>query len=66
MEDFNIYSVTIYLGIIGFILLTFSFLSGMRIIKVKAKYKLHKRIGIIGFSAAAIHALVMLYYFFFS
>lgn len=66
MENLSIYDISIYLGILGFILLSFSFLSGMHIIKIKAKYRLHKRIGIIGFSAAATHALVMLYFFFFS
>ena len=45
MENFSFYQVTVYLGILGFLCMSFSFLSGMRFIKPKPKYKLHKRIG---------------------
>lgn len=61
-----IFTVSLYLGIIGFLMFTFSFLSGMRIIKVKAKYKMHKRIGIVGFVSMCIHGFVMSFYYFFS
>ena len=66
MENFSIYNLTLFLGILGFVMLLFSFLTGMRIIKVKPKYRLHRRFGIVGFTASAIHALVMLYYYLFS
>lgn len=61
-----IFTVSLYLGIAGFLAFTYSFLSGLRIIKIKAKYKLHKRIGIAGFTAMCVHGLVMSYYYFFS
>ncbi len=62
----SLYTISLYLGIIGFLAFTYSYLSGMRIIKVKAKYKLHKRIGIVGFFAMMVHGLVMLYFHYFS
>jgi len=70
MEQFNItdliVKVAVYVGILGFLMVIFSFLSGLRIFKPKPKYKLHKRIGIIGFIALSIHALTMLYFYFFT
>jgi len=64
MEEI-IYTLSIYLGIVGFCLFLFSFLSGMRIIKIKAKYLLHKRVGIVGFIVVCIHGFVMFYFHFF-
>jgi hypothetical protein len=61
-----IFRISLYLGLAGFTLFVFSFLSGLRIIKPKSKYHLHKRVGIIGFSAIVIHALVMSYFYFFT
>ncbi|MBK8805865.1 MAG: hypothetical protein IPO21_04105 [Bacteroidales bacterium] len=66
MEDLSIYDFIIYLGILGLILMIFSFLSGMRYIKVKPKLRLHKRLGIVGFLAASVHGFSMLYFYFFS
>lgn len=66
MEDISIYDIIIYLGILGLALIIFSFLSGLRWIKTNPKRKLHKRIGIIGFAAAATHGFTMLYFYFFS
>jgi hypothetical protein len=60
-----IFLVSLYLGIAGLFLFLISFLSGLRYIKVKAKYKLHKRIGIVGFIAVCIHGVVMSYFYFF-
>lgn len=65
MEDISIYDITIWLGILGLLLITFSFLSGMRIIKTNPKLRLHKKLSIIGFIFAAIHGLVMLYFYLF-
>lgn len=65
MEEI-IYNISLYLGIAGFILFLFSFLTGLRIIKVKAKYRLHKRVGVVGFMAVCVHGLVMCYFHFFN
>lgn len=46
-----IFLVSLYMGIAGLFLFLISFLTGLRIWKVKAKYKLHRRIGVIGFVA---------------
>jgi DMSO/TMAO reductase YedYZ heme-binding membrane subunit len=64
MENITFYEVAVYVGILGLLCITFSFLSGLRIIKIKAKYRLHKRVGIIGFGAVIVHGLTMLYYSF--
>ena len=61
-----IFTVSLYLGIAGFLMFVVSFLTGLRYIKVKAKYRLHKRIGITGFCLVSIHALVMSYTYFLS
>ncbi|OFY39179.1 MAG: hypothetical protein A2X18_03940 [Bacteroidetes bacterium GWF2_40_14] len=61
-----IFNVSLYLGILGFLLFTVSFLSGLRIIKTKAKFRVHKRVGIIGFVAVCVHAFVMSYFYFLS
>ena len=55
--------IIVYMGIVAYSFILISFLTGMKIIKVK--YKVHKTIGIIGFSCASIHALYMIYYNFF-
>jgi hypothetical protein len=62
MENFSVYQLTVYLGIVGLLCMSFSFLSGLRFIKPKPKYKLHKRIGIIGFTAVVIHGFTMLFF----
>jgi DMSO/TMAO reductase YedYZ heme-binding membrane subunit len=66
MEEFDviglILNISIYMGIVGFLLCIFSFLSGMRYIKTNIKYRLHKRLGIVGFAAVSIHACIMLYF----
>lgn len=66
MEEFPVYEVTMYFGMAGFLLLIFLFLSGLRVIKFKGRIKWHRRVGIIGFSIVSVHALVMLYFFFFT
>jgi len=66
MENISIYDVVIYVGILGLLLIIISFLTGMRIIKVNPKMRLHKKIGIAGFVAASIHGFVMLYFYLFS
>ena len=51
------------MGIPAYLMILISFLTGIKIIKVK--YKSHKLIGIIGFCCASVHALFMMYYSFF-
>ena len=65
MEDFLLHEFPVYIGILGFFLLIFSFLSGMKYIKVNQKLRLHKKIGVIGFIFISIHALIMLFEYFF-
>ncbi len=48
-------------GVAG-LLFVFSFLSGMKYIKLK--YIWHKRIGIYGFSLMCLHAVIMFYFLF--
>jgi DMSO/TMAO reductase YedYZ heme-binding membrane subunit len=64
--DITFYDITVYLGILGLLMMIFSFLTGMRIWKSKKRMIYHKRIGIVGFIAAMVHGFTMLYYFFFS
>jgi len=54
------YKFILTVGIIAYSLILISFLTGMKLIKVK--YKVHKIIGIFGFSCASVHALFMLYF----
>lgn len=57
-----VYEISLYLGIIGFITLIYSFLTGMRYVNPKPKFKLHKRISIIGAILMAIHSIVMIFF----
>ncbi|MBN2522739.1 MAG: hypothetical protein JXB24_05665 [Bacteroidales bacterium] len=54
------YELILTIGIVAYSLILISFLTGMKLIKVK--YKVHKIIGILGFSCATVHALFMLYF----
>ena len=58
----TLYDISLYFGIVGFILLIVSFLTGLRYIKPKPKYKIHRRIGIIGTILMSYHALFMLFW----
>jgi len=64
--EITFYDITVYLGILGLLMMIFSFLTGMRIWKSKKRILYHKRVGIIGFIAAMIHGCVMLYTYLFS
>jgi DMSO/TMAO reductase YedYZ heme-binding membrane subunit len=64
--EITFYDIVIYLGILGLLMMIFSFLTGMRYIKIKPKYKVHKRVGVVGFIFAMIHGFTMLYNYFFS
>jgi VIT1/CCC1 family predicted Fe2+/Mn2+ transporter len=58
----SIYEITTYLGIVGFVLLFFAALVGLRYIKIRPKYKVHRRVGITGGIAMTIHSLFMLFW----
>ena len=60
MEGFTFDKFAVLCGIIGFILICVSFLTGMRIIKIPGKYHIHKKVGIVGFIIVAIHATFMI------
>ena len=47
------------MGIAAYLMIIASFLTGMRIVKVK--FKVHRKLGIVGFIIASIHGLLMLY-----
>ena len=64
MESITFYDIVLYFGVSGLMMMIFSFLTGMRIIKTKPKLRLHKWFGIFGFIAASIHGFTMLYYHF--
>jgi hypothetical protein len=66
MEHVTIYNLSVFLGVIGFLLLLLSFLTGIKVIKSGSKNNLHKLFSIIGFAAAAVHSMVMLYFSIFS
>ncbi|MBA7516125.1 hypothetical protein ES705_08170 [subsurface metagenome] len=53
------YEFLFIMGILSYVLILFSFLTGIKILKVK--YKVHRTIGIIGFSGASVHGILMLY-----
>jgi len=63
MEEI-IMKVSVYLAVGGFIVIIFALLTGLRIIKVKSNYKVHKRMAIIGFTAICVHAVIMSYFYF--
>lgn len=65
MEEF-LWDFSIYISIAGLVFLLFSFLTGMRIIKIKPKYKAHKKTAIAAFVTIMPHALIMLYFYFFA
>lgn len=67
METFDWYIFMYYLaiafGAIAGIFFIFSFLSGLKIVKMK--YIWHKRIGIIGFSLMCMHLILFAYFLIF-
>ena len=54
------YTFLIVMGLLAYLSIVFSFLTGMRFLKVK--FKVHRVFGIIGFASATIHALLMIYF----
>jgi len=61
-----LFEVSVWLSIVGLVFLVLSFLTGLRIIKPKKPIKfLHKKLSIATFTFVGIHALIMLYFYFF-
>lgn len=61
-----LWDVSVYLSLAGLVLLVLTFLTGLRIIKPKAKYRLHKKFSIGAVTLVGIHAVVMIYFYFFT
>jgi hypothetical protein len=66
MENFSFYNLSVFLGIIGMLLILFSFIIVLPFVKTKSKYKLHKSLAITGLLASLIHGFVMLFFSLFS
>ena len=65
MEQF-LWDFSVYISLVGLLFLLFSFLTGMRIIKIKPKYKAHKILAIAAFATIMPHAFIMIYFYFFT
>ena len=67
MDIFQIlWDVAIYFSLAGLLLLIFSLLTGLRILKPKPKLHLHKKLSIIGAILMSIHGFIMLYFYYFT
>ncbi len=67
MDIFEIlWNVAIYFSLAGLLLLIFSLLTGLRILKPKPKLHLHKKLSIVGAIFMSIHGLIMLYFYYFT
>lgn len=65
MEEY-LWDFSVYISLIGLVFLLFSFLTGMRIIKIKPKYKAHKKLAIAAFVTIMPHAFIMIWFYFFT
>ncbi len=63
MEQY-LWDFSIYISLIGFVLLVLSLLTGLRVIK--PKFKIHKKLAIGAFITIMMHASIMIYFYFFS
>ncbi|VBB47134.1 conserved hypothetical protein [uncultured Paludibacter sp.] len=61
-----LFDSAIYLSLAGFVLLILAVLTGLRIIKPRARYHLHKKFALSASILVSIHALIMLYFYFFT
>ena len=67
MDIFEIlWNVAIYFSLAGLLLLIFSLLTGLRILKPKPKLHLHKKLSIVGAIFMSIHGFIMLYFYYFT
>lgn len=60
MDGFTLGKFAVLCGIIGYACLCVSFLTGMRIVKLPAKYRVHRLLGITGFIFITVHVVIML------
>jgi hypothetical protein len=65
MEQF-LWDFSVYISLLGFVLLIVSVLTGLRIIKIKQKFKIHKKTAIAAFITIMIHSGIMIYFYFFT
>lgn len=65
MEQF-LFDGAVYFSMVGFLFLILAVLTGLRIIKPRAKHRLHKKFAITGSILVSVHAFVMLYFYFFT
>lgn len=63
MEQY-LWDFSIYISLAGLLLLILSFLTGLRIIKIKPKYKAHRKLAIAAFITIIPHAFIMIYFYF--
>jgi hypothetical protein len=67
MDTYQIlWDAAIYLSLAALVLFIFVFLTGLRVIKPKAKWHLHKKLAIWAGSLVGSHAIIMLYFYFFT
>jgi len=57
---------SIYISFVGFVVLTLTLLTGLRVIKMKSIYRIHKKLALAAFIAIGIHASIMVYFYFFT
>ncbi len=61
-----IWDFAIYISLFGFILFVLALLTGLRILKIKYLFKVHKKFALASFITIGIHAIIMIYFYFFS
>jgi hypothetical protein len=61
-----LWDVAIVASLLGFLFLIFAFLTGLRIIKIKPKFRAHKKAALAAFGVVSVHALIMFYFYFFA
>ena len=60
------WNIAIYISFLGFVVLTLALLTGLRVIKIKPIYRIHKKLALVAFIAIGIHASIMVYFYFFT
>jgi len=60
------WNLAIYISLAGFVVLTLALLTGLRVIKIKPIYRIHKKLALAAFVAIGIHASIMVYFYFFT
>jgi len=60
------WNIAIYISLLGFVVLVLTLLTGLRVIKIKPIYRIHKKLALAAFIAIGIHASIMVYFYFFT